>query len=65
MRRFAEMTPAQVASVQSLIPSTKAIISRIEDESDAAYNKRVNEVVQETLAEHQAEFAKAQQKASK
>ncbi len=65
VQRFAELTAAQITNIRALIPSTQAIIPRIEDESDAAYNKRINEVVQETLARHQAELAKAQQNPSK
>lgn len=63
-KRLSELSPEQRTHLQGILPVVGAAMPRIEDESDAAYNLKVNEVVQQVLALHKTDIAKAQRTAT-
>jgi hypothetical protein len=60
-QRFSELTAEERVRVQAALPALRAASPKIDDETHEAYKKRTNEVVQATIAAHQAEIVKAQQ----
>jgi hypothetical protein len=60
-QRFSELTPEERTKLQVALPAIRATLAKIDDETHEAYKKRSNEVLQTTLAAHQAEIVKAQQ----
>jgi hypothetical protein len=57
---IAELSPEQKAQFQRFIPGARAITPKIEDESNAVYNRKANEIIQQVMASHKADIARAQ-----
>lgn len=62
-QRFSEMTPEEQERLRAALPEMRANNLKIDDAAHQAYFARTNDVVRQTIAQHQTELVKAQQQA--